>query len=218
MSKSELHKEIIDLKNEVLRMGDLAYNMLENSIKALNKYDLELAKTVIKNKHQLRDFDSKIEDKSLKLIALYQPMAIDLRTLACILKVITYLARIGRYGKDIADVVRRHLSEKNEIKVLVNLQHIFEHVRDMIILSLESFNKGDIELIKDFSERDSEVDELRWAVYRECIAIMMENPRCITPCHHFITFARYLERCGDHACKIAEKVYYMVTGKHIEIK
>lgn len=217
MSQTELHKEIIQLKNEVLDMGRLAVSMLENAIKSLNTLDIELAKEVVHIKHRIRNYDTKIEEKALKLIALYQPMAIDLRRLACILKMITYLTRIGRYGKDIAQVIKRDFDKKQNLLKLVNLQHIYEHVRDMINDALKSFDKSDISLIKDFEERDNEVDQLRWAIFRECITYMMENPKYITTCAHYIMFARYLERCGDHACKMAEKIQYMVTGKHVEI-
>lgn len=218
MSKSELHREIIGLKQDVLDMGRLALNMLEGSIKSLNTHDFELANELLHEKHKLHEYDVQIEEKTLRLIALYQPMAIDLRRLACILKTITYLTRIGRYGKDIANVVHRDLSERNNYRTLINLQHVFEHVKEMITLVLDAFDKEDISYINDFGERDTEVDKLRWAIFRECITYMMEDAKCITPCAHFIMFARYLERCGDHACKIAEKVHYMVTGDHIEIK
>ena len=217
MSQTELHKEIIQLKNEILDMGRLALTMLENAIKSLNTLDIEMAKEVVHIKHHIRDYDTKIEEKALKLIALYQPIAIDLRRLACILKMITYLTRIGRYGKDIAQVIKRDFYKKEKLLKLVNLQHIYEHVRDMINDALKSFDKSDISLIKDFEERDNEVDQLRWAIFRECLTYMMENPKYITTCAHYIMFARYLERCGDHACKMAEKIQYMVTGKHVEI-
>ena len=105
MSKSELHKEILEIKYKVLDMGKLALNMLENSIKALITQDVQLAKEVNHSKHKIREFDTYIEERTLRLIALYQPMAIDLRRLATILKMITYLYRLGRYGKDIAVVV-----------------------------------------------------------------------------------------------------------------
>jgi len=210
------HKEILDLKQKVMDMANLALSMLEDSINALFSKDDELAKTVMRKKHQLREYDNVIEEQALKLIALYQPMAIDLRRLATILKMNTYLTRIGRYGKDIAAVMR-DVNDFKCHKKLINLRHIFEHVRDMIKDVLIAFNNADISLIKDLEERDNEVDELRWSIFRECIALMMEDPKCITACAHYIMIARYLERCGDHACKIAEKVHYMVTGEHIDI-
>ncbi|MFW9989067.1 MAG: phosphate uptake regulator PhoU [Candidatus Odinarchaeota archaeon] len=96
----ELHREIFELEKEVLEMGNLALEILDDSMKALSTQDIELAKITEKKKHKIREMDANIEANALKLIALYQPMAIDLRRLATILKVITYLARLGRYGKD----------------------------------------------------------------------------------------------------------------------
>lgn len=214
---TEMHKELIALKNEVSNMGHFALKMLSDSIECLYSQDIQLASEVLSKKDMLKEYDNKIEEKTLKLIMLYQPMAIDLRSLAAILKIITYLQRIGRYGKDIADVVKKHLSDKQVALNLVNLRHIYEHVQSMISDALLAFEKMDISLIKDFEARDDEVDKLRWSIFRECLTYMIEDPKYITECAHYMMFARYLERCGDHACKIAEKVSYMVTGKHIEI-
>ena len=214
---TEMHKELIVLKNEVSKMGHFALKMLSDSIESLYNQDIQLASEVLNNKDMIKDYDNRIEEKTLKLIMLYQPMAIDLRSLAAILKIITYLHRIGRYGKDIADVVKKHLSDKQIAINLVNLRHIYEHVQSMISDALLAFEKMDISLIKDFEARDDEVDKLRWSIFRECLTYMIEDPKFITECAHYMMFARYLERCGDHACKIAEKVYYMVTGNHIEI-
>jgi phosphate transport system protein len=213
----ELHKEILELKNDVVSMGSLCLEMLEKSMIALINQDVELANDVIKNKNIVRRYDSDIEARTLRLIALYQPMAIDLRRLATILKTITYLARIGRYGKDIASVVEE-LSKKPYPAPFVNLQHMWEHVKTMVEDALKAFEQADINFFKDFEERDTEVDKMRWSIFRECITYMMEDPRVITPCAFFAMIARFLERTGDNACKIAEKVHYMVTGNHIEIK
>lgn len=214
---TEMHRELITLKNEVSKMGHFALKMLDDSINSLYNQDIQLAAEILDKKDMIRDYDNKIEEKTLKLIMLYQPMAVDLRTLAAILKIITYLHRIGRYGKDIADVVQKHLSDKQVALNLVNLRHIYEHVQSMIEDALLAFEKMDISLIQNFEERDDEVDKLRWSIFRECLTYMIEDPKFITECAHYMMFARYLERCGDHACKIAEKVHYMVTGKHIEI-
>ncbi|MFX1571687.1 MAG: phosphate signaling complex protein PhoU [Promethearchaeota archaeon] len=213
----ELHREIFTLKKEVVQMADLALSMLDDSMKALATQDIELAKTTVEKKYKIREFDANIESKALKLIALYQPMAIDLRRLATILKTITYLARIGRYGKDIASVVEE-ISKKHPYPApFINLEHMWEHVKLMIENAIEAFDEADIKYIEKFKERDDEIDEMRWSIFRECLTYMMEDPKTITPCAFFAMIARYLERCGDNACKIAEKVHYMVTGKHKEI-
>jgi phosphate transport system protein len=214
---SELHKGIVELKNDVSEMARLAESMLEDSVNALMKVDVDLANKVIDRKHDLRKLDDKIEETALRLIALYQPMAIDLRRIAAALKMITYLNRIGRYGKDIALIVVRNISTESVNIKLINMTHIWEHVKSMISDAIEAYDKEDVALISDFANRDDEVDELRWSIFRECVTYMMENPKNITICAHLQMIARYLERCGDHACKMAEKIHYMVKGEHIEI-
>ncbi|MFO7795467.1 MAG: phosphate signaling complex protein PhoU [Promethearchaeia archaeon] len=212
----EMRKEIVELKSKVLDMAQLALGMLDDAIKALNENDLELAKSVEEKKHKLREFDEEIEAEALKTIGLFQPMAIDLRRLGTILKIITYLYRIGRYGKDIAVVVEE-LQAKYPISEILGIRHMWEHVKPMIEDAIESFDESNIVKIKNFEERDDEIDQMRWSIFRESVSYMIEDPRNINISAHIIMIARYLERCGDHACKIAEKVHYMVTGNHIEI-
>lgn len=214
---SKMRDSILDLKKQVLNMGHLALEMLDDAMKALATQDIELAKITDKKKYKIRTFDAEIEAKALKLIALYQPMAIDLRRLATILKMITYLTRLGRYGKDIASAVEELSNKRPYPAPFVNLQHMWEHVKLMIVDVLKAFDESNIEYFEGLAERDDEVDEMRWSIFRECITYMMEDPKTITPCAFFAMIARYLERCGDNACKIAEKVHYMVTGEHTEI-
>jgi len=214
---SQMRKDIFELKGELVEMGNLALEMLDDSMKALATQDIELAKITEDKKYRIRELDDEIEAKALKVIALYQPMAIDLRRLATILKVITYLTRLGRYGKDIASVVEE-LSKKQPYPApFVNLTHMWDHVKTMIEDALKAFTQSDIKYLENFEVRDDEIDEMRWSIFRECITYMMEDAKTITSCAFFMMIARYLERCADHACKIAEKVHYMVTGKHIEI-
>lgn len=88
----------------------------------------------------------------------------------------------------------------------------------MIEDALKSFETENLELIKDFHERDDNIDALRYSIFRECITYMMEDAKNITRCMHYVMIARYLERCADHACKMAEKIYYMIAGERREIK
>jgi phosphate transport system protein len=212
----EMRNEIIKLKKDVLNMAQLAENMLNDSVEALIKTDLELAETVDPKKHKLRKFDENIEREALRTIALYQPMAIDLRRLASVLKIITYLYRIGRYGKDIAAVVEE-FTEKHPYSEFIGIKHMWEHVRTMIKDAMDSFDSETTSKLEDFEERDNEIDQMRWSIFRESVSYMMEDPKNITASAHLMMIARYLERCGDHACKIAEKTYYLVEGQHKEI-
>ncbi len=92
-----------------------------------------------------------------------------------------------------------------------------EIVCKMINDALTAFINGDLSVIKNFSERDNDVDALRYSIFRECVQLYDGEPWNITICTHYILVARYLERCGDHACNMAEEIYYMVTGEHVEI-
>jgi len=213
----KFHEELKKLKKEVVEMGDLAKEMLSNAVEALKDRNKEVASQVIEKKKKIADMDERIEQDALRLIALYQPMAKDMRKIACVLKMITYLTRVGRYGKDIAKVAIE-LADQPHIARLVEIPHMADMVCGMIEDALEAFENEDVFLIRDFEERDSEIDALRYSIFRECITYMMEDAKNITRCMHYAMVARYLERCADHACKMAEKINYMVTGERKEIR
>ena len=214
---SKFHTEIASLKGDVLAMGNLAQGMLGQSMVALKTQDVELAGTIDEKKQKLAGYDDGIEQKCLRLIALNQPMAKDLRTIAASMKVTTSLYRIGRYGKDIAIVVP-DLAGAPHVGNLVNLPHMGEIVDGMITDVMVAFEREDLSVIADIQSREEVVDALRYSIFRESLTYMMEDPRNITRCTNYVMIARYLERCGDHACRIAEKVHYMVTGDRIEIR
>jgi phosphate transport system protein len=214
----KFHSELSNLKKEVIEMGIFAMNMLRDSIECLKSLDLEFAESIHSRKTQLAKYDVDIEDKALKLVALYQPMAGDLRTIACIFKMNTHLTRIGRYGKDITNIVKNELKDKVHIKKLVSIPHMTEIVIKMVQDVLEAFDTGKLDKLRDLSDRDNEVDDLRMTIFRECLTYMFEDQKNIPICMAYIMVARYLERCGDHACNMAEKIHFMVTGKYIEIK
>ena len=213
----KFHNELEKLKKDVLKMGYLATDMLITSIEALKEQSEKKADYVYSKKDELADMDEKLEEKAFQLIALHQPMAKDMRTIACCLKIITYLARIGRYGKDIAKIAQE-VMDKPHVSKLISIPHMNERVCAMINDALIAFKTEDLSLISDFSERDDDIDSLRYSIFRECITYMMEDPKKIERCARYVMVARYLERCADHACKMAEKIHYMVTGERIEIK
>ena len=174
MSKDRYHNEIDKLKNKVQEMGNLAATMLKESIESLKLFDGEKAKEIISLKTKLSNLDSTIEEESLQLIALHQPVASDMRTLGAILKIITYLNRIGRYGKDIAAITiemegNKHISE------LIAIPRMSSKVNEMLKDALSTFDKGDISTIENMSERDTEIDVMRWTIFRECLEFMIEG-------------------------------------------
>ena len=214
---AKFHTELASLKSDVLAMGHLAQGMLQQSVVALKTQDVTLVETIDEKKKTLADYDDRIGQKCLRLIALNQPMAKDLRTIAASMKVITNLYRIGRYGKDIAIVVP-DLAGAPHAGNLVSLPHMGEVVDGMIADVLVAFEREDLSVIASIQDREEVVDALRYSIFRECLTYMMEDPKNITRCTNYVMIARYLERCGDHACEIAEKVHYMATGDRIEIR
>jgi phosphate transport system protein len=139
-------------------------------------------------------------------------MAGDLRTLGTILKLITYLDRIARYGYDIAKVTLE-MGDRPHIAKLVTIPHMARICDEMIDQAITAFMTNDAERALRVFPRDEEVDALYEQVFRECLTYMMEDNRLITQCAHYILVIRHLERIADNACKIAEKVVYMATGK-----
>jgi phosphate transport system protein len=146
-------------------------------------------------------------------------MARDLRTLACIFTALVHITRIGRYGKDIANILLKELNGKTQhMKKLITLSSMIKNVESMVKDTLTALDNEDISILDGFSERDDVVDGQRMEIFRECLTYMMEDSKNIPFSIAYIMVARYLERCGDHACKIAEKVIYMVKGEIVEIR
>lgn len=213
----KFREELQDLKHQVLEQGAFAYGMLSLAMTALQDQNPALAEQVYLRKVELAERNLAIEEAALRLIALYQPMAGDLRAIVCALRMNAALFRIGRYGKDIASLVEG-LSGMPHIGNLMNLPHMADLVCAMIEDALRAYQTGDIEAIAGMSRRDDVVDDLRYAIFRESVTYMMEDPKNIARCIDYVMVARYLERCGDYACDIAEQVCYMVTGERVEVK
>jgi phosphate transport system protein len=211
------HAELERMKDNSLGMGYLAADMLRKSVLALETRDTDLVEWVKSQKKDLGNQNDRIEEEIYSIIALYQPVAKDMRTVACSLRMISAAERIGRYGKDIANIVAA-IADQPPIGRLVGIPHMADLVLDMIDDALRAYEKEDLTLIQDHSQRDDVIDALRHSIFRECITYMMEDPKTITRCTNYVMIARYLERCGDHSCKMAEKIHYMVTGERVEIK
>ncbi|MFX1283161.1 MAG: phosphate signaling complex protein PhoU [Promethearchaeota archaeon] len=214
----KFHEDLVQLKSDIVKMGQLANDMLCGAVAALKNQDKEQANFILANKDKILDMDDEIERKALELLTLYQPMGGDIRTIGASLKIITYLTRVGRYGKDIAKIAIE-LSIEPPLAKLVSIPFMQKKVCEMLSDVLDAYSTAKLTKInpESITERDNDIDALRYSIFRECISYMMEDPRNISRCANYVMVARYLERCGDHACKIAEKVHYMVNGKRVEI-
>jgi phosphate transport system protein len=212
----KFHTELGKVKKETMAMAHLGRSMLRDAVNALIRQDKDLAASVVARKGEIHTREVELEERCYQLIALYQPMAKDMRIIACTLKVIGASVRIGRYGKVIANIVKA-LPEKPHISPTMSIPHMADLAIAMIDDAITSYDTESLVMVADFNVRDDTIDALRHSIFREGITHMMEDPRNITRCTHYIMVARYLERCADHACKIAENVHYMETGERIEI-
>jgi phosphate transport system protein len=212
----KFHTELENVKKDTVAMALLGRSMLRDAVDALIRQDKELAVSVVAKKERIHEMEVELEERCYQLIALYQPVAKDMRAIACTLKVITASVRIGRYGKVIANITKE-IADRPHISHMMSIPHMAELVIDMIDDAIRAYDTETPRRIEDFSSRDDTIDALRHSIFREGITHMMEDPRSITRCTHYIMVARYLERCADHACKIAENVHYMETGERIEI-
>jgi phosphate transport system protein len=213
----KFHAELEMMKEHTLEMGSLSRTMLQMGTRALTNQDLNLASWVTDRRESLAKWDESIEEEALRLMALYQPMAKDLRTLACTLKMITYLTRIGIYGKDIAVVAEKSRGMPT-VRGFFNIPRMSKIVCTMVDEGLRAYAEEDISRIATMGKRDDEVDALFLSTLNGCISAMTDDPKKIPVCTNYVLIARYLERSGDHACKIAEKVHYMVTGERVYIQ
>lgn len=216
MTRNYFDKELQELQLSLLKMCSVVEEALVNSVTALKKKDVKLAQSVIDGDDVADDMEIKIEDMCLKLIALQQPLARDLRVIATALKIITDLERIADYAVDIAKITIK-LKDEVYIKELIDLPRMGEIATLMMKDSIDAYVHQDIEKAREVAERDDEVDAIHKQVLRELLFMMMEDPKKINQATNFLFVSRYLERIGDHVTNICERIIYMVTSEHVDL-
>lgn len=206
-------KELEELHLELIKMGSLVEESIENTIQALKKQDTALARKIFKNDDIIDDLEKKIEKICLTLIARQQPLAKDLRSISTALKIITDMERIADHSADIAEITIRMADEKY-IKPLIDIPKMAELAKLMVNKSIDAFVKQDIELAKSVCRSDDEVDDLFLKIILELVSFMKNDPQSVEQGINFMFIAKYLERMADHATNISEWVVFNVTGEH----
>ena len=208
------HAELASYKDEVIWYGRFALDVLKHSVSAFEAGDTRVASDIVRQKSYVSSQYEHLYGKGILLIALNQPMAADLRLISCAMDVVTSSERIGRYGKDIAELVsaeteKYFLPEKlYEMGELTgkNLEHIYN-----------VFASDDLSLLKECASIEDTVDSLYHEVYAELVEQIEEKTVSVAYGCACLMMNRYLERCSDHACRMGEKMYYMQTGKHLPL-
>ena len=216
-SRKSFHTELKDLENEMLKMGSVVGESISKSIEALMNKDLELADQVIKDDDIIDDYELDIEEKCTRLIALQQPVAIDLRKIIVISKLVTDLERIGDNASNIAYKVK-DIGDQPLIKEMQDLPGMRDIVVQRLRESLEAFVDMNIEKAKDVAARDEEVDKLDDQINAELLNVMENDSASIEQGTSLMFISRFLERIGDHSTNICERTVYMKTGEWTELE
>lgn len=212
---SSYSDELMSLAQAIAEMGGQVEVAIENGTRSLLKLDRELADLTIIADQRIDDMQRRIDEMSVSMIARRQPMASDLRSIITAIHVANDLERIGDMAKQLA---RRSLKLEG-----INLQPTFYNgVKNMTALvlqqlkdALDAYANRDAAASVEVCNRDDEVDAMYNSLFRELLTYMLEDPRNITTCTHLLFCAKNLERVGDHATNIAERAYYLQTGKQL---
>jgi len=208
-----LDTELQELKADILRMGSLVEHAIGASMEALKQLNRDAAEKVICSDKAVDELELSIDEKSLDLLALYQPMAVDLRFITMAMKISTDLERMADLAVDIAQRVLE-LAGKPLLKPLVDIPQLAVLAQHMIKGALDSFVKADVFLAKKVILGDKDADSLRNKVQAELINdYIAKDKSAVSRAIPLLLIARHLERVCDHATNIAEDVIYMVEAK-----
>ncbi len=210
----QYEEELRLIKEKVLRLGGLVEEGIANSIKALVERDTQLAERTIENDHVINGLEVEIDELCLKVLALRQPAASDLRLITTAIKIITDLERIGDMAVNVCERVLE-LNEESPLKPYIDIPRMALAAQRMLKESLDAFVNGDTDLAAKVLVEDDFVDELNRQIFRELLTFMMEDPNTISRAMKILFISKYLERIADHATNIAEIVVFMVKGKVI---
>lgn len=206
--------ELIELKEKVMKLGLMVETAIRDSVKALVERDSALAKEVVKNDHLVNALDVSIDEECVRLIALRQPMARDLRLITTAMKITTDLERMGDLAVNIAERALE-LNEEPQLKPFENIPKMAAITQSMVKDTLDAFVVGCSRLPYEVIKKDDEVDDLNVRNFNALLALMIQDPKIIPLAVKRTYIAKYLERIADHATNIAEMIIYMCKGKMI---
>jgi len=210
----QYEKELHGIKKDLLYEGALVEQAIERAVRSLLERDSDLARAVIADDDQINALDEKIEGACIRLLALRQPAAKDLRFITTTIKVNGHLERIGDLAVNIAKRAV-DLNEVPPVKPYVDLPRMADITREMVRESLDSLVNEDCDRAHAVREKDEVVDNLNEQIFRELLTFMIEDPRTIHRALLITQISKNLERISDHAESIAKMVIYMVTGKNV---
>jgi phosphate transport system protein len=216
MTRERFSQQVMDVKHKVVKMGALVEDIIELAIESLKNQDLEAAKKVNVEDDKIDQIELEIGQECMRMLALQQPLAKDLRTVATALKIITDLERMGDNAVNISKITLE-IGKDPLIKPLIDIPRMAQIAQNMLRLSLDSFVREDIDLAEKVAAMDQEVDDIYLAIFDEIIELISNDKYKTRQGTKLLFIGRYLERIADHTTNICERVIYMVTGELKEI-
>ena len=205
-------QELAALRKAIEQMGRLAEGQFADAMKAVTGNDSELATAVIARDAEIDRLEHEVENMAVRLLALRQPMAGDLREIVAAFRISSNIERMGDFARTIAKRAVT-LSALPVPPPVPSLAWMGESVLGMIHDMVTAYATRDVELATAVRNRDSEIDHAYTALFRELLTYMMESPQQITGCTHLLFAAKAIERVGDHATNVAENICYLVKGQ-----
>lgn len=216
MPRKVFDSHLEELHLDLTRMGSMVEKQIFQSIQALVDKDEEIANKVIKNDININNMQKEIEDKAIKLIAMQQPLAADLRIIFTTTKIVTDLERMADHAVGIAKVIKK-IKNEEYMKQLADIPNMAKIVEEMFKESLDAYVHGDVEKAYAICKRDDEIDAIYKQVFSEVILMMMEDPKTINQAAQILFICKYLERIADHTTNICEWTVYLITGEQIDL-
>ncbi len=205
-------KELQAIKDGLIFLGALTEAAIRSAMKSLSERDTELARRVVRDDDEIDRLDTDLEERCIKILALRQPTAIDLRFITTAIKITGHLERIGDMAVNIAEKAML-LNEEPQLKPYIDLPRMTDLVGGMIRNSLDSFVKGDLAQAEQVRRMEQVIDDLNEQIFRELLTFMMEDSKNIHRALLVMQVSKNMERIADHAKGIADMVTYMVTGE-----
>jgi phosphate transport system protein len=206
--------ELKELHLKILQMGGLVEKQIEAAVRGLVERNDEQCRATIERDHVVNRMDVEIDDLCIRLLALHQPAAKDLRLITTGLKITTDLERIGDIAVNVCERALE-LNQELQLKPFIDIPRMAQVAQAMLSRSLDAFVHENVELALDVCRSDDMIDQLTQQLFRELISYMVEAPQTTTRAIRLLFIAKYLERIADHATNIAEMVVFTVKGKSI---
>lgn len=213
-TSTHYERELKEVKEQILYLGALVEKTIHDVTKSLLERNSELATRVIEGDGHIDRLDEEIEEKCIRLLALRQPAARDLRFITTAIKINGHLERIGDMAGKISEKVIL-LNKEPQLKPYIDLPRMAEITQEMIRKALDAFINEDCELAHEVRHEDEKVDNLNEQIFRELLTFMMEDPKTVHRSLLIMQISKSLERISDHAESIADMVVYMITGKNV---